>query len=197
MARILGLGGALRDGSYTLAALREALAIAEAAGVESRLIDLREFPLPLYHPNNQSPADYGPEAAERITRLIAALRWADGMIWASPAYHGAISGAVKNALDYAQFLSKDQPSFLYGKAIGLIGVGGGTIGAVNVVAQLTQIAQALRAQVVPLMVPITFAAKAFDGDRLTDAQIRRRLEGMVEEMVALATITAERRATLT
>ncbi len=192
MVRILGLGGGLREGSYSLVALREALAVAAAAGAETRLSALHDLPLPLYRPDYGAPADYGPEAAGRIERLIAALRWADGMLWASPSYHGAVSGAMKNALDYVQFLANDRPAFLSGKVVGVIGAGSGTIGAVNVVAQLAQIAHALRALVVPLQVPITGAAKAFDGGRLTDPQIRRRLEGLATELVALA---AARRAT--
>lgn len=185
MARILGLGGSLRDGSTSLAALRYALNVAADAGAATRLLDLRELPLPLYRPDHRSPADYGPEAAATIERLLAGLRWADGMLWAGPAYHGAVSGALKNALDYAQFFARDEPSFLYGKVVGLIGAGGGTIGAVNVVAQLTQVAHALRAQVVPLLVPITGAYRAFDNGELTDAQFRQRLDALARELVAL------------
>lgn len=195
MVRILGLGGGLREGSYSLAGLRAALDAAAAAGAETRLLALHELPLPLYRPDFTTPEGYGPEAAGRIGRLIASARWADGFLWSSPAYHGAVSGAVKNALDFLQFLSKDQPSFLYGKVVGAIGAGGGTIGAVNVVAQLTQIAQALRAQVVPLMVPITSARNAFDGDlAVTDAQVAQRLRTLGTELVALAGAEAERRA---
>lgn len=194
MVRILGLGGSLRDGSTSLAALRYALDVAEGGGAETRLLDLNELRLPLYIPNYKTPADYGPEAAAAIGRLLDGLRWADGMFWSCPSYHGAVSGAMKNALDYAQFFSRDEPSFLYGKVVGAIGTGGGTIGAVNVVAQLVQIAHALRAQAVPLLVPITGAYKAFDGGELTDPQFRQRLDALGKELVALAGVEAARRA---
>jgi FMN reductase len=197
MVRILGLGGALRDGSTSLAGLRVALDAAAAAGAETRLLALHELPLPLYRPDFAAPADYGPEAAARVERLIEAARWADGFLWSSPAYHGALSGALKNALDFLQFLARDEPSFLYGKVVGAIGAGGGTIGAVNVVNQLAQIAQALRAQVVPLLVPITFSVKAFDDGRATDAQVGRRLQSLGAEVVALAAVGAARRAAST
>lgn len=193
MTRILGLGGGLREGSYSLVALRETLAIAEARGAATHLLDLNELPLPLYRPDYDSPLKYGPEAAARIARLLEAARWADGHLWASPAYHGALSGAMKNALDYLQFLGKDEPSYLYGKTIGLISAGGGAIAPINVVTQLTQIAHALRAQVVPLAVPITAAYKAFDGGQLTDAQVRGRLDALGTEIVALAAAHAARR----
>ena len=191
--RILGLGGGLRENSYSLAALRAALAAAERAGAETRLLALHDLALPFYRPDYGSPADYGPKAARQIGRLLDAARWADGMLWASPAYHGALSGAVKNALDFTQFLSKDEPSFLYGKAVGVIGAGAGTIGAVNVVNQLAEIGHALRAQLVSLLVPVPGAYKIYDGERFTDPQIAQRLEMLGKETVALATLLAGRR----
>ena len=192
--RIVGLGGGLRRNSYSLAALREALAAAEEAGARTRLLALKDLPLPLYRPDYASPADYGPDAAPHVEQLIEAARWADGMLWASPAYHGALSGAMKNALDFFQFLARDDPCFLSGKAVGVIGAGAGTIGPVNVVNQLTEIGHALRAQLVSLLVPVPAAYKLYDGERFTDPQINQRLTMLGKETVVLATLLAERRA---
>jgi FMN reductase len=191
--RILGLGGGLRVGSRSLTALKEALAFAEDQGAETRLIDLNEVELPLYRPDNATPAAYGAAAAPAIEELLDGLRWADSYLWASPSYHGSLSGAVKNALDYVQFLVRDTPSFLYGKTVGIISAGAGAIAAVNVVTQLTQVAHGLRAQVVPLAVPIVSAGKAFEDGQLTDTQVRERLNMLTTELVALARVQAERR----
>lgn len=193
MVRILGLGGSLREDSLSLVGLRAALAAAERAGAETRLLAIRELPLPFFRADFDAPADYGPEAAARIARLLADARWADGLLWASPAYHGAVSGAFKNALDFFQYLGRDEPSFLYGKVVGVLAAGLGTIGAVNVVAQLTQIAHALRAQVVPLAVPITFAGQHFDDRRVADAATAQRLAALGAEIVAQAAPLAARR----
>ena len=184
-ARILGLGGGLRPQSRSLSALKEALAFAEAAGAETRLIALDDLDLPLYRPNNATPEAYGPDAAPHIVRLLEAFRWANGYLWASPSYHGSLTGAIKNALDYAQFLSTDSPSFLSGKTVGMISTGAGSIAAVNVITQLNQVAHGLRAGVVPLAVPIIAVGNAFDGDRLIDPQVRQRLEMLAKELVAL------------
>ncbi|HET8632048.1 MAG TPA: NADPH-dependent FMN reductase [Thermomicrobiales bacterium] len=186
VVRILGLGGSLREGSLSLAALRAALAAAERASAETRLLELRALPLPFFRGDFDTPDAYGPEAAAQIARLLTEARRADGLLWASPAYHGAVSGAFKNALDFFQYLSRDEPSFLYGKVVGVLAVGLGTIGAVNVVAQLTQIAHALRAQVVPLTVPITFAGQHFDDRQTPDAPTAQRLAALGAEIVAQA-----------
>ncbi len=184
--RIVGLGGSLRAGSASLVALRAALDAAQAAGAETRLLDLRELALPLYRPDLAAPADYGTRVAPRIEHLLAVSRWADGFIWASPAYHGSMSGALKNALDYLEFLRRDDPPYLHGRVVGLVGVGSGAIGAINVLTQLTHVAHALRASVVPLAVPITGAGRAIRDGAVIDAAIARRLDGMARELVALA-----------
>jgi FMN reductase len=44
------------------------------------------------------------------------------MVWSSPTYHGTISGAFKNALDFMEFLADDQPAYLQGRAAGLIAI---------------------------------------------------------------------------
>ena len=98
---ILGIGGTTRPGSTTERALRMALGVAAAAGAETELLIGSPIDLPLYAPENTTRS---PEAE----RLVAALRRADGIIIASPAYHGGLSGLVKNALDYAEDLREDE-----------------------------------------------------------------------------------------
>lgn len=191
--RILGLGGGLRAGSRSLVALKEALAMAEQRGAETRLLDLNVVDLPLYRPDNTTPQDYG-AAAPAVEEFLAGMRWADGYLWASPTYHGSLSGAIKNALDYVQFMVRDTPSFLYGKTVGIIGTGAGSIGVVQVVTQLTHVAHGLRAQVVPLAVPIISAGKAIDEGKILDPMVQQRLQMLTEELVTLSRAQAERRA---
>jgi FMN reductase len=119
---LVGLGGSLREKSYTRAALIEALRIAETdRGAETELLDVRELNLPMFEPDlmvNEYPA----EDQININRLLEASRRAEVMIWASPTYHGTMSGVVKNALDFLELLADDEPPYLQGHAVGLIGV---------------------------------------------------------------------------
>jgi FMN reductase len=184
--RIVGLGGGNRPTSRSLAALKEALALAEAQGAETRLLSVYEMQLPMYRPDFDNPASYGEAAAPAIEHLLESLHWADGMLWATPGYHGSMSGAVKNALDFVQFLANDSPSFLYGRTVGMIATGAGAIAAVNAITQLNQVAHGLRAQVVPLAVPITGVGRAIEDGKLTDPQFRQRLEMLVKELMVLA-----------
>ena len=66
---------------------------------------------------------YDPGRSERslVERsLVEALRRADGVIWATPSYHGSVSGLLKNAIDYIEDLRQDERVYLSGRAVGCI-----------------------------------------------------------------------------
>src|SRR5207244_5379784 len=96
---IVGLGGTMREHSYSRVALKEALRIAEVQGAYTELLDLYELDLPIFRPNMPIEA-YREVHRAGLTRLIDGARRADGMVWSSPTYHGTVSGVFKNALDH-------------------------------------------------------------------------------------------------
>jgi NAD(P)H-dependent FMN reductase len=91
--RLLGVSGSLREKSRTALALRLLLDFAEEHGAETRMLDLRAIELPLYRPD-------GPGGSAAELRLGADMKWASGVVLASPDYHGSMSGTMKNFLDY-------------------------------------------------------------------------------------------------
>ncbi len=52
--------------------------------------------------------------------MVDSIRQCDGLIVATPAYHGTLSGLVKNALDYLEELRDDERPYLDGRAVGCI-----------------------------------------------------------------------------
>ena len=97
---IVGIGGTLRPQSSGASALRLCLAHAEALGARTMLFTGDALRLPLYDP--QASALDASSAA-----LVEALRAADGVLLASPGYHGGISGTLTNALDYTEEMRGD------------------------------------------------------------------------------------------
>lgn len=89
--KILGVSGSLREGSHSLKALSLVLDAAAEFGAEPKLLDLRIAELPIYSPGHHSPT------AQRIQQDVG---WADALVLATPDYHGSMSGAMKNFLDY-------------------------------------------------------------------------------------------------
>jgi NAD(P)H-dependent FMN reductase len=116
--RVIAICGSLRSGSTMLAALRVALAGAQALGAETQLIDLRDYEL-IFCDGKRNERDY-PDDVVNLRRMV---QGAHGIIWGTPEYHGGPSGVLKNALDLMGF---DE---FQGKVIGLVGTSGGEMGA--------------------------------------------------------------------
>jgi azobenzene reductase len=89
--------------------------ILQSYGCEVTLIDLYKLPLPLYSP------DTDPQNAN-LSMLADSLQKADGIVLATPDYHGAISGVLKNALDFVGFDEFD------GKVVLSVSSSGGAVG---------------------------------------------------------------------
>ncbi|WP_020669654.1 NADPH-dependent FMN reductase [Amycolatopsis nigrescens] len=152
---VLGIGGSLRAGSQSERALRIALDGAAEAGADTVAFTGSDLSLPFY---DATISDRAPEAL----RLIEAVRAADGIIIVSPGYHGALSGLVKNALDYVEDLRPDRRPYLDGRAVGVAAVAYGWQAAVTTLDQLRTIAHALRGWPTPLGGAINSAEVKFD-----------------------------------
>jgi FMN reductase len=176
---IVGLGGGLGGESHSLTALKIALEAAKQAGAQTELIDLQSVRLPFFEPSLELK-DYPASVKDYIDRMARA----DGYLWASPAYHGTISGVVKNALDFIEFLSDRTPPYLDGKPVGLISTAGGSMAGVTTLQALMHTAHALRAWVVPLTIAVPGAWRSIDNQgRLTDTNLESRLQALGREVV--------------
>jgi FMN reductase len=119
---LVALGGSLREQSLSAAALRASVEMAASLGANTQLLDLRLLGLPTYIPDVPIEA-YPPDCQAKLLHFVRVVRDADAMLWATPTYHGSMSGAFKNAIDYMQMLAQDPAPYLQGKAVGLIAVG--------------------------------------------------------------------------
>lgn len=175
---IVGLGGSLGTPSTSLAALRVAIDASAGAGARTAVIDLRALNLPMYVPGTPPP--------DAVRRMCDAVYESDGMIWSSPLYHGTISGAFKNALDWFQMLSERKPAYLTDKVVGLIATAGGTQG-LQAVNTMEFIVRALRGWAVPLVIPIAQAWKVFDREgHTTDNAVCKQLKALGQEVARAA-----------
>ncbi|WP_375460043.1 NADPH-dependent FMN reductase [uncultured Enterovirga sp.] len=174
---ILGVGGTPRAGSTTERALAVCLAAASAAGADTAMISGPNLMLPMYNPG-QMPET--PEAA----RLVDLYRRCDGIVIASPAYHGSLSGLVKNALDYAEELRTADRVYFDGLAVGLIACAAGWQATGQTLAALRSIAHALRGWPTPMGAALNTSTKIFDDEgACTDLSSRFQLETVGQQVV--------------
>lgn len=173
---IVGIGGTQRPNSSSERALRIALAAAEAFGAQTALLSGADLALPLYDPSSQ-------ERGEAARRMIKAISESDGLIIASPGYHGSISGLLKNALDYAEDLRNSPRAYFDGRAVGCIVCAQGWQAAGTTLVALRAIVHALRGWPTPLGVTINSATVGFTDDgSCTDLGLLKQL-GMVGRQV--------------
>ena len=184
---IVGLGGSLARPSSSLAALSVALEGASEFGANVRLFDLREIDLPMFVPG----AEVIPAAARELCDAVHA---AEGMLWSSPLYHGTVSGAFKNALDWFQLLSVRKPPYLTDKVVGLISTAGGTHG-LQAVNTMEFAVRALRGWAVPLVLPIPQAWQVFKDDHVVDPRVEKQLRALGHELARAAQLFAGTAAT--
>lgn len=182
--RIVALGGNATTGGSAERLLRHALARCEAQGADTMLFAGEAIDLPLYAPHHS-------ERCARAKALTGALRDADGIIVASPAYHGTVSGVVKNALDYAQDLVSDAQPYFDGRAVGLVAVAGGWQAAGSTLATLRSITHALRGWPTPMAVTANSSQPLFDPDGLlTDRGIAAQIDIMTSQVMTFARMKA-------
>lgn len=184
---IVGLGGTLRANSSTERALRHCLAAVERQGGRTRLFAAEELDLPMYAPHEL-------ERTPRALELVKALRDADAVVVGSPGYHGAVSGLVKNALDYIEDLREDPRVYLDNTPWGCISCAYGWQAAVGTLTQLRSIGHALRAWPTPLGVAINSADAVWaPSGELADTEQGRavadQLELLASQLLAFAQTT--------
>ncbi len=174
--RIVGLCGSLRAGSFTRPTLALALEGAAELGADTTSIDLRDFALPFCN-GNEKEDQYPPSVFE----LRTTFKQADGIILATPEYHGGYSGVLKNALDLMGFEEFE------GKMVGLVGVGGGRMGAINALNSLRDICRTLHAWVIPDQASIPQVHKMFDDQgQLKDADLANRIRDVGRQVARFA-----------
>ena len=171
MVKIVGIGGSLRANSYSQIALDIAVNQVVALGAEAEILDLRQMNLPFCDGGNDYP-DY-PD----VERLQQTVKAADGLILATPEYHGSVSGVLKNALDLMSFEHLD------GKVSGLISVLGGQANS-NALNDLRVIMRWVHAWVIPEQIAIAEAWKAFSPEgKILDTKTAQRFEGFAQSLI--------------
>jgi len=180
-ARIVGLGGTTMANSSTEKALRLVLGFAAQRGMSTQLIDgpfLARLPI------------YTPEMRERTAEqlaLVEAVRGADGVVIATPAYHAGMSGLIKNAVDLLEDLRDDQRPYLDRRAVGCIVTAYGWQGGGATMGSVRTIVHALRGWPTPLAVTLNTAEPLFDADgHCVDAKASMQLSLLADQVVEFA-----------
>ncbi len=177
---VLAVAGSLNSESVTRAVVREAARQLEALGCAVDVLDLLQEPLPLYNPDTAYDAPAFPALKQRVDR-------ADVLLLGTPDYHGCISSAMKNFLDYfwTEFSGKLFATIVASHEKGL-----------TVTDQLRTVARQCYAWTMPYGVSFVGEEDLTDG-KVSGADLGRRLEMMTRDIAVYGRLlAAQRRADL-
>lgn len=179
---IVGLGGTTRPGSTSERALTVALAHARTLGCETLAFGAAQMPTEPYDPSR-------PDRSAAARALVDALRRADGVLIVSPAYHGGVSGLVKNAVDFTEDLRDDDRAYLQGRAVGCIVCAEGPQAMGSTLASLRAIVHSLRGWPTPFGAALNSSTRPFGADgQPADPAALEACERVAGEVVAFARV---------
>ncbi|GAC1463793.1 MAG: NAD(P)H-dependent oxidoreductase [Chamaesiphon sp.] len=171
MVKMVGIGGSLRPESYSQQALNLVAQRIKALGAEVEIIDLRTMKLPFCNGEKDYPG------YPDVEQLRHTVKQADGLILATPEYHGGVSGVLKNALDLMSF------EHLSDKVTGLISVLGGQPNS-NALNEMRLIMRWVHAWVIPEQIAMGQAWKAFNPEgKLIDENLSQRFDQFAKSLV--------------
>jgi chromate reductase len=177
MPRILAFAGSTRRDSFNKKLVPIAAKGARDAGAAVTLIDLKDFPLPLF--DQDFEAEQGmPENGKRLKKLFIDH---DGLLIASPEYNSSITAVLKNAIDWVSRPAPGEPSLVAfrGKVATLMSASPGALGGLRGLVHVRSILGNLGVIVLPEQIAVAKAHEALQPDgSLLDPKQQAGIEGL-------------------
>ena len=183
--KVLAFAGSLREHSYCKRVLKTAMKGAERAGAEVTFVDLLDYPMPIYNPDDHERLGFD----ENALRFQELLTQNDGLLIASPEYNGSLSAALKNVIDWASRHSGRYPrsDVFPGKVAAMMTASPGSLGGIRSMAHLRGVLTSVGVNVLPQEVAVAFAEDKFAGDdeEMTDERMKGKLESLGASLVEM------------
>jgi chromate reductase, NAD(P)H dehydrogenase (quinone) len=162
MPRILAFASSTRRESFNKKLVAIAAHGAREAGAEVTLIDLKDFPLPLF--DQDLEAEQGiPENGKKLKKLFIDH---DGLLIASPEYNSSFPAVLKNAIDWVSRPAPGEPSLVAfrGKVAALMSASPGALGGRRGLDHIRSILGNIGVIVLPDQIAVAQAHEAFNQD---------------------------------
>lgn len=182
--KILAFAGSAREGSFNKKLIRIAVAEAKAAGGDVTLIDLRDFPMPLYEGDLEEREGLPPNGL-KLRELMLSHQ---GFLLSCPEYNSSITPLLKNSIDWVSRPTDNDPGGLLpykNKVAALMSASPGALGGLRGLVTVRMMLSNIGVLVLPTQVAVMKAHEAFNpGGSLINARqhasIRELAKGLVK-----------------
>jgi len=175
---ILAFSASARKESLNRKLLAIAVRATRDAGGEVTLIDLNDYPLPLYH-GDLEDSEGLPANAVKLIELITQRQ---ALLIASPEYNSMITPLLKNTIDWC---TRGDANPLIGKVAAVVSASPGQFGGIRSLTLARQLLLHLGCHIVPAQVTLPHADEAFDANgNLTDPRAMKSVQTLAGALVA-------------
>ena len=160
--RILAFAGSMRRESFNKRLVQRAAKGAREGGAEVTLIDLKDFPLPLF--DQDLEAEQGmPDNGAKLKRLFIDH---DGLLIAAPECNSSITAVLKNVIDWVSRPAPGEASLVAftGKVATLMSASPGALGGLRGLVHVRSILGNIGVIVLPDQIAVPKAHEAFKPD---------------------------------
>ncbi|MEN8763293.1 MAG: NAD(P)H-dependent oxidoreductase [Thiogranum sp.] len=184
MPKILAFAGSGRKESWNKKLIKIAARGAEEAGATVTVIDLSDYPMPMFNQDLESEEGL-PDSAGKFKRLMMEH---DALMIASPEYNSAFTPLLKNVIDWAsRSESENEPSMAAykNKVAAIMSTSPGALGGIRGLVFLRMLLANIGVIVLPDQHAVPHAFKAFDEDgSLIDEQHLNSVLALGAKLVA-------------
>lgn len=171
--KILAFAGSLRKASFNKMMIKVAAKGAEDAGADVTIIDLKDYPLPIYDQDLED-AEGLPENALKLKKLFMEN---DGLLLACPEYNSSITAVLKNVIDWVSRPAPYETTYLccfINKVVVLMSASPGNLGGIRDLVHVRSIFGNVNSIVLPAQKCISSADKIFDHQgKIQDTKIEK------------------------
>jgi NAD(P)H-dependent FMN reductase len=183
--KVLCFAGSLRKDSLNKKLARLAAKLVEESGGQATFIDLKDFDLPIYDGDIEAAGGL-PEDAKKLKKI---MKEHQAFLIASPEYNSALSGALKNAIDWTSRPEPGEKSLeaYTGKVAGLLAASPGAMGGLRGLVSLRTILGNIGVILIPDQIAISQANDAFEEDgSLKDSKKQDTVKRIASRVVEVA-----------
>ena len=175
--KILAFAGSARKESYNHRLVQVAADGARNAGAEVNVLNLKDYPLPLFDEDLEKEVGT-PENAKKLKQLFLDHQ---GLLIASPEYNSSITPLLKNTIDWVSRPAEGEAMLAayQGKVAAIMSASRGGLGGLRGLVHVRSILSNIGVLVLPDQIAVSKAYEAFDeAGNLRDEKQHSRVEGL-------------------